>query len=123
MRHFRRTFHLAFAVCVLAAPAVAAPYCLRNQVIPPQCIYNDPAQCQREAARQNGECSANLAELHLSAGFGKYCVISPGGASNCNYTDPSSCNRQASVEHGACVEAPSNQPFQAPNPYSPLNGY
>jgi hypothetical protein len=103
-------------------PAMAAPFCLANQIIPPQCIYYDAHQCQVEAAKQNAECRANPAELHLTAGYGKYCVVTSGGASNCNYTDVTSCGREASRQNGTCVEGTESRPGQGPNPFSATEG-
>ena len=38
----------------LTAAAQAAPFCLTNEMIPPQCIYYDAQSCQQEAQRQRG---------------------------------------------------------------------
>ncbi|HQT78747.1 MAG: hypothetical protein B7Z80_20620 [Rhodospirillales bacterium 20-64-7] len=122
--------HLAPKACltillagVVVPPAMAAHYCLRNQVIPPICIYDDPAECQKDANRQGAECDVNPNEIHLNAQFGKYCVVTAGGVSDCNYTDPGTCSREAAQKGGACAPSPGHHPLQAPNPYSPVEGY
>jgi len=122
------TFNARFGILAaltgfIVQPAMAAPFCLQNQVIPPQCIYYDAQQCQKEATRQNAECSANPAETHLSGGYGKYCVVTSAGASVCNYTEQATCTREANKQNGACVQSPTSQPFQQPNPYSKTEGY
>jgi hypothetical protein len=118
--------HVRAALATIAtlslSPAMAAPYCLANQVIPPQCIYYDPHQCQVEAQRQNAECRANPAELTLTAGYGKYCVVTQGGASNCNYTDITTCTREANRQNGTCLEGSEARPGQGPNPFSATEG-
>lgn len=125
MKHSGLTTPAACGVLLaglLVTPALAAPFCIRNQVIPPQCLYYDPQQCQHEAQRQNAECVVNPTEMQLTAGYGKYCVVTSGGVSNCNYTDQNTCIRVANQQSGACTLAPTDQPFQAPDPYSPVNG-
>lgn len=102
--------------------ARAAPFCIRNQVLPAQCIYYDARECQREAERQNAECAPNPAQLHLTRDHGEYCVVSPSGAAVCAYADHQSCMTAATHQNGACVQADPNQPARQPNPYSLLNG-
>ena len=58
---------LALATCLLAGPVRAAPYCISNQGLLPLCIYDDPAECQQEASRQNAQCSPNTATVHCPA--------------------------------------------------------
>ena len=113
----------ALAYGVAAHPAAAAPFCLTNQVMQPQCIYYDAQECSREAARQNAVCSANPAELPLSPNVGQYCVVTSSRASNCSYADRQTCDRAATQQNGTCVIAPTRQSVGAPDPYSPVNGY
>jgi hypothetical protein len=123
MRHIALKTPLAVLLAgIVVQPALAASYCLRNQVIPPQCIYDDPQQCQREAQRQNAECEANPRDVRYSGGFGKYCVVTAGGVADCNYTDYTTCSREAVRKGGACTVSPTRQPLQGPNPYSPVEG-
>lgn len=123
MRHIALKTHLAILLAgMVVQPAVAATYCLRNQVIPPQCIYDDPQQCQRDAARQNGECEANPRALRVISGFGKYCVVTAGGIADCSYADFNSCTHEATRKGGACTVSQTPQPLQGPNPYSATEG-
>jgi hypothetical protein len=91
-------------------------------MIPPQCIYYDAAECQRDAQRQNAVCSVNPDEIRLSAGPGQYCVVTAGGVAQCIYTDRDSCTAEASRQHGTCAEAPQTAPSRAPDPYADVNG-
>jgi len=111
------------ALTAMGTPAFAAPYCIQNQSLPPQCNYFDPSQCQRDAARQGGVCSANAQQFTMQRGIGQYCVVTSGGASNCSYVDRGTCNTEAEREQGACMEAPVIAPAKAPDPYSAINGF
>jgi hypothetical protein len=126
MQHIIRAGRIAGLLLIAAGsvcqPAGAAPFCFRNQVVPPQCIYYDAHECQMEANRQNGECSANPSELQLTRGMGQYCVVISGGAANCSYTDASTCSRDAARQNGACAPATRLQPAGTPDPYSTVNG-
>jgi len=105
------------------APALAAPYCIQSQSLPPQCNYDDPSQCSADAGRQGGVCAANPQQLALRQGIGQYCVVTAGGASDCAYVDRPSCMAEAARQHGACTEAPAIAPARAPDPYSAVNGF
>ena len=107
---------------VLPGSAHAAPFCLSNQSVPPQCIYTDPASCERESARQGGVCVANPAEVHLSSGVGQYCLVTATQASFCVYSDRSTCANDALRQGGACVYAPGVAPSRAPDPYASVGG-
>lgn len=103
--------------------AVAAPFCLRSQVIPPQCIYNDAQQCDVAARQQNAVCSANPAEIKLSPGNGRFCVVTSARVSVCAYGDRATCDRDAASQHGTCTDAPSSlRGVGVPDPYSASNG-
>ncbi len=122
MRHHMLT--IALLVGLPATAAEAAPFCIRSQVLPPQCIYQDAQQCDREAQRQNGVCSANPAELKLTPGNGKFCVVTSSQISNCNYFDRNTCARAAASLQGTCTDAPpSFGGTGVPDPFSPTNGY
>ena len=112
------------ALAILFAPAAeAAPFCLRGQILPPQCIYYDARQCELEAQRQGEVCSANPAEVTLSRGAGLYCVVTSSRVSVCAYTDRGTCARDAMQHNGTCTEAPARSAgVGAPDPYSPING-
>lgn len=105
-----------------ATPAAAAPFCIRTQAVPPQCVYFDAAQCQHEALRQNGVCTVNLAEAKVNPGIGQYCVVTSSVVSLCAYPDRGACMAEAAREKGACVEAPGVAPGKAPDPYAAVGG-
>ncbi len=111
-------------LALLGSPTAtrAAPFCLTNQAIPPQCIYTDPSICQRDAARQGGVCSVNTAEYKPQPGIGRYCVVTPSLVSLCVFPDRGSCEADAQKRHGACVTAPGVAPFKAPDPYAAIGG-
>lgn len=111
---------LAFLSC--PASVLAAPFCVSTQALPPQCIYVDPSNCQRDAQQQGGVCTVNTAEFKPPPGLGQYCVVTPGLVSLCVYPDRSSCMADAQSRHGACVKAPTVAPYGAPDPYAPVGG-
>ena len=119
-----RAARLCFALLLagIASPALAAPFCIENQALPPQCNYYDAAQCETEAARQGGVCSANPQQMPLQAGVGQYCVAISGGASSCVYSDRGTCMAAARQLGGACTAAPAVAPSRAPDPYAAVNG-
>jgi hypothetical protein len=125
MRLLPHTARFGWVAALLgsAAPALAAPFCIQSQSLPPQCMYYDAAECQNDAARQGGVCSANAAELTLQPGIGQYCLVTSGGASLCIYPDRGSCMADAARQHGACTAAPNAAPgSKAPDPYSSVGG-
>jgi hypothetical protein len=123
MKPFGSASRLAVLGMLAVPPAFAAPFCVRNEALPSQCIYYDAQECQKEAIRYNGVCSSNPAELKLVRGYGRYCVVTSGHVSVCQYMDRTSCDRAASQQQGACTEAPASQPGAgAPDPYSQANG-
>jgi hypothetical protein len=105
-----------------ACPALAAPFCIENQSMPPQCNYYDASECQNDAARQGGVCSANPQQLNLQSGIGQFCVTTSYGASSCVYPDRGSCMAEAAREHASCTAAPNVAPGKAPDPYSAIGG-
>jgi hypothetical protein len=105
-----------------AGPALAAPFCIESQALPPQCNYFDAAQCQSDAARQGGVCSANPQQLTLQPGIGQYCLVNSYGASSCIYPDRGSCMVEAARQHAACTAAPNVAPAKAPDPYAAVGG-
>jgi hypothetical protein len=115
-------FGWAFILAASAGSALAAPFCIENQALPPQCNYYDAAECQADAARQGGVCSANPQQLTLQSGIGQYCLATSYGASLCIYPDRGSCMADAVRQHGACTAAPNVAPGKAPDPYSAVGG-
>jgi hypothetical protein len=121
MKRLASISRFAMLAVLFVQPAVAAPFCLQSQVIPPQCIYYDAQQCNREAARQDGVCGANPDELPLSPGPGKFCVVTSSRTSTCAYADRPTCTQEALRQNGTCTEAPRTA-AGVPDPYSPING-
>jgi hypothetical protein len=116
------TGSLTLAACLTPGAAHAAPFCIQNQILQPQCIYYDPRECQAEANRQNATCAPNVAEARLSRAHGDYCVVTSTGIPLCVYADYQTCSTAAAQQRGACVQAQPNIPAQQPNPYSAING-
>jgi hypothetical protein len=106
------------ALAALPAPAaLAAPFCLETQTVPPQCIYFDANTCRAEANHQHGACVVNPQEVGLVPSVGAYCIVTSGGASSCTFQDATSCSREAVHQGGVCVAAPVAAAGAAPNPY------
>jgi len=123
MKYFSRFNRLLALAIAFTTPAAAAPFCVQNQVLPPQCIYYDAQQCSLAAQRQGATCSANPAELQLSAGNGAYCVVTSSQASVCAYVDRGTCAREAARQQGTCTDAPPRAGgVGAPDPFSAVNG-
>lgn len=110
---------------LLAMPAAAwaAPFCIKSEMLPPQCIYQDVQQCDREALRQNATCAANPDEITLTPGNGRYCVVTSAHVSLCAYGDRTTCARDAATQGGTCTDAPPSILGRGvPDPYSPTEG-
>jgi hypothetical protein len=126
MRSFTKPHLARFGWAIIlagsAGPAFAAPFCIENQALPPQCNYFDAAQCQNDAARQGGVCSANPQQLTLQPGIGQFCVVTSYGTSACIYPDRGSCMAEAARQHAACTDAPNVAPAKAPDPYAAVGG-
>jgi len=112
--------HLTLAGMLALMPfaaALAAPFCVDVTGIPLQCLYVDPALCQHEAARQNGQCSPNPAEFRTPVSAQQYCLVEAGNLVSCLYPDRSDCNVEATRRHGACIQAiPQTPAVPAPAP-------
>lgn len=116
-------FGWATALVMSATPALAAPFCIQSQTLPPQCNYYDAQECQHDAARQGGVCSVNPQQkAMLQPGEGQYCIVTSGGASACVYADRGTCMREAEREGAACTTAPTIAPAKAPDPYAAVGG-
>jgi hypothetical protein len=124
MSHTRRdarrpkTALLAGALALLApAAAVAAPFCVQSQTIPPQCLYYDASECNQRALQLGGNCTVNPQEVHVSVGLGHYCLLTSSLVSSCIYADATACAAEAKHEQGACIEAPTRPESPAADPY------
>lgn len=101
-----------------AAPALAAPFCVQTEAVPPQCIYNDPGLCQTRAFQLGGWCTPNPVGVEVPAEQGRFCLLISGAVS-CRYADQNLCLRDAVQQHGACISAPvATGANIAPNPYA-----
>lgn len=100
----------------IAQGANASPFCVSQQGLNPECIYDDAVECRKRAEQMNGLCYANPIELHLQPGVGNFCVVYSNLTSSCIYSDRTSCNNDAVRNGGVCVEAPSGT--IQPDPYS-----
>jgi hypothetical protein len=89
----------------LPGSAIAAPFCLTSDAIPPQCIYYDAGLCQREAGHQVAECVVNTKEVRLTPSIGAYCLVTSTLASQCIYHDLDSCSKSAAPQQATCVRA------------------
>jgi hypothetical protein len=111
---------------MMPLPALAAPFCVETQAVPPQCIYFDANSCNQRAGQLQGICSANPNEVHVIAGLGHYCLLTS-GVSMCIFTDRANCEREARRQRGACARAPALPESPAPDPYRdtrpPMAGY
>lgn len=110
------------ALLSVPAAALAAPFCVSTRAVPPQCLYTDPGECQRDAVKQGGVCTVNTAEFKPPAGIGQYCLVTPSLVSMCIFPDRASCMADAKRRNGACVRSPTLAPFGAPDPYAAIGG-
>jgi hypothetical protein len=122
MTRLASTSRLAALAFLFIQPAVAAPFCITSQILPPQCIYYDAQQCRQEAQRQGATCATNATELRLTDGPGQFCVVTSGHYSVCAYLDRPSCEAEAIRQHGACAASTNHVAVGAPDPYSTVNG-
>ena len=123
MRRRLTTVELSAALVLttmLPAPsALAAPFCLQTQAIPPQCIYFDANTCRRDATQQQGFCVVNPEEVSVTPGGGDYCLVTSTKASSCVFQDINACTREAARQGAVCVEAPPRAVGNTPNPNQP----
>ena len=90
---------------LISADALAAPYCVQVTGIPDQCLYVDPAQCQAEALRQKGQCSANVNEVQAPPRSQAFCLVQSGNVLSCIYPDRADCDKDSVRLKGACMPA------------------
>jgi hypothetical protein len=114
---------IALAIGCLIGPqaASAAPFCLRNLAVPPQCLFYDPNTCQRESIKQGGWCEPNPAETHIATGAGQYCLVTGGGAGFCAFLSRESCAAEANRLHGVCYHDEART-TGVPDPYAYSGG-
>jgi uncharacterized protein DUF3551 len=107
----------------IATPAAASPFCVQVTGLPLQCLYADPAICQREADRQGGRCTANPEEFKTPAGGLGFCVVQSGNVPNCIYPDLASCSAEAKRTKSACIAATPTTLPKAVDPYEVKRPY
>jgi hypothetical protein len=107
------------AIVVSASAAGASPYCVQVTGIPLQCLYVDPASCQKEAIRQGGICASNPAEFKTPVGGNQFCVVQSGNVVSCAYNNRGTCNTESARVGGACIAA--TPPPPAPTASAPLS--
>jgi hypothetical protein len=113
----RWTPHLLGVLLAAPATAIAAPFCVQNQSIPPQCIYYDAQSCNFEAGKINGFCTVNPQQVTVRSGIGHYCLITSGMVSQCIYPDLSNCQAEAKRQQGACVQDPGRPESPGADPF------
>jgi hypothetical protein len=102
-----KRYLFAIALALGCSPAaLAAPFCVNVTGIPQQCLYADPANCQREAHRLGGRCTANPAELMTPVSAARYCLAQGGGVMSCVYPAYADCETDAGRLGGACIATP-----------------
>jgi hypothetical protein len=106
------------AVVATACGAHAAPFCVQVTGIPLQCLYVDPAACQREANRQGGLCASNPAEFKTPVGGAQFCVVESGNVVSCNFADRATCTAEGKRRNAACIAA--TPPPAGPTASAPL---
>lgn len=107
---------LFLSVAIPDPAALAAPFCVTSQALPPQCIYDDPGLCQRDAAHQGGVCAANADAAIQVEGSAPYCLAVAGGPALCRFYDVRSCVLEARHHRTACITAPVAPATVAPAP-------
>jgi hypothetical protein len=103
---------------ILPGPAIAAPFCVQTEALPPQCIFYDSGSCQQRATQLNGNCVVNGNEVRLTPSIGHYCLVTGGSAAECIYVDINSCDKEARRQQGACIIAPGRSESPTPDPYA-----
>lgn len=113
----RRIGLLFLTVTMLTGPALAAPFCVKVTGLPDQCLYVDPAACQREANRAGGRCTTNAREMPAPVAALPYCLAQPGNVMSCVYPAFADCDLDARRRGGTCVASQSPKgpaPVQRP---------
>lgn len=105
---------IALGPLLWSSASMAAPYCLSVLGQQQQCIYYDPALCQRDSAKQGGSCVPQAGPGFSATGSGRYCLSTTPGVAQCIYLTQESCNEEARKLKGACYYDPSK--VGAPNP-------
>lgn len=113
----RRLSLLSVTLLLLTGPVLAAPFCVKVTGLPDQCLYVDPAACQREANKAGGRCTTNAREVKAPVAALPYCLAQPGNVMSCVYPAFADCETDAKRRGGTCVasqSAPGPAPVQRP---------
>jgi hypothetical protein len=112
---------IAFGILIGPSGALAAPFCLTNLALTPQCMFYDAHQCETESTKQGGYCVPNPEETRAGTGSGAYCVITSQGVSMCTYLDRQTCTLEATRQHGVCYHDEART-TGTPDPYAFSSG-
>lgn len=96
------------AILSFANTVQAATFCVVSAGISPQCLYDDVAQCQKNAGA-NSACTVNPLSKLTYSGNMNYCVVRNSSFAECNYIDRSQCNDEARRGKAICVENPNTK--------------
>ena len=108
---------ITLLLLAMPLPAVAAPFCVYSEALPPQCIYFDAQSCAKRAKQLGAFCSVTGNEVQLSTAMGHYCLLTSGLASSCVYVDEALCNRDAAQQRGVCVRSTTLPESTAGDPF------
>lgn len=100
----RNRIFLLLALTLWPQIAAAAPFCVETRGIHPQCHFFDATECRRRSIQLSGVCTANLTEITLLPGIGKYCLVYSNRTALCSYADRGSCDSDALRNGGVCID-------------------
>ena len=110
---------LQISLLTLPVPAIAAPFCVMTEAVPPQCIFFDAGLCQQRANQlSGGECTVNPKEVRLTPSIGHYCLVTSVRASLCIYPDLDTCQKEAAHQQAACIIAPARPESPTADPFA-----
>lgn len=108
---------LGVVLFAIPASAVAAPFCVETDAIPPQCIFYDAAQCNKRAAEMGGQCTVDSSQVQVSTGIGHYCLLTSSKVTYCVFAGRDDCDREAKHQQGVCIQAPGSPEAPGADPY------
>lgn len=82
--------------------AIAAPFCVTVQGVPPDCIYDDTNACKLRAAQLSGVCTVNTHEITSHVGEEKFCSVDSTRVPQCMFVDRTACEN-AQNNGAVCV--------------------
>jgi hypothetical protein len=83
--------------------AHSAPFCIEQEGVPAECLYQDSSSCWREATKRKGFCSVNLKEVAVRQRDNSFCIIDSSMVPVCGYQSAESC-REAAKQNGVCFK-------------------